>query len=350
MRRAALVGFQGFGNVGDEAILAGIDLLIGPIELEATELFGGPAIARTTAFPGARRHSPWRLLPTLPSLRALRRVDLLILSGGGLFNDHWWAVIPRYLAWVVAARMAGARVAWLGVGVGPIRRRPWRAMAHLAARLSSAVLVRDPASARLLGGVAVRARVVPDPSLFLEPPAVRFDQRTLGLIARPTTGGPAADERLLALLAALADAGRAMRFEPIILMMAPSVDRAFADELARRISPSDRVPIEELGPNPRAALGRLAEMAAVASVRLHGVLLAALLGVPCVPIAYDPKVSGVADQLGMGELVIDPDHPPNSVSVLLRQSQEEERRRAVAANVAALRARMDEVRMMVERA
>ena len=349
-RRAAIVGFHGFGNLGDEMILAGIEVLLRPVPITVTAIFGGPGLAGTTAFPDADRHVMARLLPSPAALRVLRRVDLLLLGGGGLINDHWPAVIPRYLAWIVAARIAGAEVAWIGVGVGPIRRRAWRWLARLAAGLSSTVLVRDHASARLLGGPSSRIRVIPDPALLLERPATRDRTAWLGMIGRPPVhaGGPDEDG-MLDLLVSLAAAGRSAGLEPRLLMMAPSVDHAFTMRLADRLeADGPRPAIEVLGPTPEGAAEQIASMRAVVSVRLHGLLLSALAGVPCVPIAYDAKVTAAAEQLGIGDLVIHPDSMSGAVAErTLAGAQQPDRMAVVAERVSRLRARADEVRRLL---
>src|SRR5690606_4645669 len=125
--RAVAVGYQGFGNLGDEAILAGIEELLGGTGIVVSHVVSGPG--PVSAFPAARRVPTRRMRPTLQALRALRRAQLLLISGGGLLNDHWATVVPTYLAWVVLGRLLGLRVAWLGVGVGPLRRRWSRLLA-----------------------------------------------------------------------------------------------------------------------------------------------------------------------------------------------------------------------------
>jgi polysaccharide pyruvyl transferase WcaK-like protein len=349
-RRAAIVGFIGHGNLGDEMILAGIEALLAPSSISVTTLFGGPDLAHTSSFRDARRVSPWRSLPTLRALRELRRVDLLLVGGGGLFNDYWPFLIPRYLGWIIAARIAGARVAWLGVGVGPIRRRPWRWLTRLAAQLTDRVLVRDASSAELLGGPSARVSVIPDPALFVPLPSERQPEPILGLIVR----GPVHDDEaratgLVELLAEAAAAGRSAGLETRVLVMAPSADRAFAERLADRLGGAgDRPPVIALGPTA-AELGRqFGALQASVSVRLHGVLLSALAGVPCVPIAYDDKVSLAAEQLGIGDLVLHPWRGAReSPADRLAAARDPARVRAVAERVSGLRAQAEAVRGML---
>jgi polysaccharide pyruvyl transferase WcaK-like protein len=349
-RRAAIIGYVGFGNLGDELILAGIEQLLDPTPIEVTTVFGGPELRQTAAFRGARRRSPWRLLPTPGALRDLYRVDLLIVGGGGLFNDYWPLLIPRYLAWIVAARVAGAGVIWIGVGVGPMRRLAWRWLARLAARLSETVLVRDRASADLLGGMSSRVHVIPDPVLFLQPPSPTRPGRGLGLIVREPVHATEADlGRMIELLAAFAAAGEAAGLRSRLLMMAPAADRVFAERMADRlVRDVARPPIEHLGPSAAEAWRQLGGLQATVSVRLHGILLSAMAGVPCVPIAYDDKVVAAAERLGLGDVVVHPDRPPpDAAARCLAAVQQPERVRLVAGRVSDLRGQAGVVRMLL---
>ena len=345
--RITTVGFQGFENIGDEAILTGIEAALGGTEAMVTTVFSGPRPEGIAAFPAARRVVSWRHLPGPSAMRILRRTDLLVLAGGGIFNDYWTAVIPRYLAWVLAARLAGARIALVGVGVGPIRRGWLRWLARLAARASTLVLVRDRASAELLGSPQ-EVRVIPDPSLFNPLPASSGQRTELGLIVRaPTRASAAYRHELVDALATAAAAAARRGVHPVILTMAGEADRAIADAVIRTLERDGLREVaarEALGPTPAAALQRLARLSGLLTVRLHGLLLGALAGVPTVPIAYDDKVRVAADRLGLGDLVV----PLAGVSAAdlldrLDAAASAERRAAVRARVQALRTEGDDL-------
>ncbi len=341
----ATVGFQGFDNIGDEAILAGIEAALAGTSCRVSIVFSGPRTDSVAAFPGARRVVTSRHLPGPAALRLLRRVDLLVIAGGGIFNDHWTAVIPRYAAWVFAARVAGARVVWFGVGVGPIRR-PWlRWLTRVAARMSSLLLVRDAASAALLGSRPTR--VIPDPSLFNPPPQPREPGGELGLIVRaPTSRDAGRAGALLDAVVTAAVAANARGARPVVMTMAGETDRRSAQSVQAGLERAGlgNVPCEELGPTPAAALDRLASLSGLITVRLHGLLLGALAGVPTIPIAYDGKVLAAADRLGMGDLVV-------SLAALsqtdlierLEIAGSPDRRRLVAERVRAMRDERDGV-------
>ena len=310
-RRLLAVGYQGFENVGDEAILTGIESILGDGRATVSAIVCGPVPGSVVGFPGARRISSPRLLPTGPALRALWASDGLLLSGGGLIHDHWPSVIPRYLFWIVLARALGKRVAWLGVGVGPISRGWQRVLARLALRLTTIALVRDAASTELLGGVGGRLEIVPDPAIFNpRPDPDSRGKRTDGLAI--IIRGPAPVQRDQAhrwatqVVEVCAEAP-ALGWRPTLLTMAGPTDGAFVD-LVRRLGAERDASLEiaSLDSTPEAAIGRLATFGAVISMRLHGLLLAALAGVACVPVAYDAKVRAAAIELGIGDLVVEP--------------------------------------------
>jgi polysaccharide pyruvyl transferase CsaB len=348
--RALALGYQGFGNVGDEAILAGLEALLADGRVEVATVIGGPE--PIPAYASARRVVTRRMRPNLAALRALRRSRLVIISGGGLLHDHWWTVVPTYLAWVVMARLAGARVVWAGVGLGPLRRRSLRRLAGWALRLSTAVTVRDPESADLARALAARIpiTVVPDPAFLLPVPA-SAERRGIGVIVRGPTPGDQGQADALA--TALAEAATRLDRLPgglsLITFGGPN-DRAFAEQVAARASLARGAPaIEELSPDPQAALRRIAALEAVVSVRLHGCILAALAGTPVVPIAYDPKVSSLAARLDRPDDCLPLEGLTGTAIVsALERAESPLAREMVAARLAALRGEASLLRDAIE--
>jgi polysaccharide pyruvyl transferase WcaK-like protein len=305
--RAVALGYQGYGNVGDEAILTGIEELLSGTEISVQAVIGGPE--PIAGFPEARRVITRSQRPNLAGLRELRRSRLLLLSGGGLLNDHWPVVVPTYLAWTMLARLSGCRVAWLGVGVGPLRTVIARLLAGMALHLSRLVAVRDEASLQLAREIAsgVAARVVPDPAIFNAPPAEPTTRHGVGIVVRgPTPRDAALADPLATALgdaaARLAREGRDVR----LLTFAGSRDGPFAAKVMTQATAHGETEpmVEELGPDPAAVLTRLAELDAVIAVRLHGLILAALARTPALPIAYDQKVASWAHQLDLGDVCV----------------------------------------------
>lgn len=305
--RLIAVGFQGFGNVGDEAILCGLERLL---EGAATvDVIVAGTVAPVHAAPAARRLHPWKLLPTPAALRAIRRADALIISGGGLVNDYWPLVIPRYLAWVLAARLMGRPVVWAGVGVGPVRRRAWRLLAGIAFGLSSAVVVRDRASEAAAAGFLPSARVLvaADPAFALTVPADRPARSGVGIIVRsPAPGDERHLERLVTALAATITSLVERGVRVGVLTMHPAEDRTIRTSLEAALAGGvgEGVAIDALPDDPSTAARSLGSYAVLVSTRLHGIILGAVAGVPSVAIVYDPKVAAAAELLGLADIAI----------------------------------------------
>jgi len=308
--RLVAVGFQGFGNVGDEAILCGLERLLRGVATFDVIVAG--TVAPAWAAPAARRVHPWKLLPTPAAMRLIRRSDGLIISGGGLVNDYWPLVIPRYLAWVLAARLMGRPVVWAGIGVGPVRRLPWRVLAGLAFALSTSVLVRDHASESAALKLFPAARVVmaADPAFAMEatPGVVRSG---IGFIIRsPAPGDESHLPRLVDALAAAIIALRGRGVPVDILTMHPSEDEAMIAALQtslRAVLPNGTCEASEvrpLPPDPDAAAAALGGYEALVTARLHGLILGAVVGVPSVAIVYDAKVGAAAELLGLSDVAI----------------------------------------------
>jgi polysaccharide pyruvyl transferase CsaB len=306
--RVAVVGFQGFGNVGDEAILMGIEVLIGARMRVATVFTGGRDVV--IGFPAAARVRTARHLPTITAWRALRRADALVISGGGLINDYWLTVIPRYVAWCLVGRLAGCRVVWIGAGVGPIRRRPWRWLAGLAFMASRIVLVRDNASEgwvrRCYRGTTVR--VIADPAFFLPTvPTGDAEPSGVAIVARgPTPADAALTDDLVRSLAKVATTTQARGERVELISMHPAEDRAFVASVQRAIGEScgTALRVTWLPPDPAEALALFGTFDRLLTVRLHGLILGALAGVPSVAIGYDQKVIQAAKLLGLGDVAV----------------------------------------------
>lgn len=354
-RGAVALGYQGYGNVGDEAILAGIEEMLNGSAVDITAIVGGD-VAKIAAFPQAARITGRRLHPRMASLKALRRAHVLVMTGGGLLHDHWWSVVPLYFSWTLLARLSGRRVLWVGIGAGPLDRPLTRNLVRWIMALASLMTVRDEASATLLRSIGhgKPVTVIPDPAFFLPPPPDMSPRNGLGIVVRAPTPR---DRSLTGTIAnALADlgAGRLTAGGDVsMLTMAGQRDRPFAELVAtltgQRCGITPR--IEELEPDPTRALRRFAQFDLVVSMRLHGLILSAIARTPCVPIVYEPKVKAVADQLGLGNVAVPIDNPTREhFARAILSITDTQRQVQVAAHVAAFRHRAAGVRQLIEAA
>jgi len=195
-----VVGYYGFGNLGDEAILEtlvkdfgvtvpGARLVVASGDPEATrERHGVEAVG-------------WQDIPAL--MDAVRSSDLVVVGGGGLFHDHWGvdpgSVLERHhygisyvLSPLVAAHLTGTPSMVLGVGVGPLRTAEAERLTRAAFELAAVATVRDESSLELLEGLGVsrgRVRMGADPVFRLPGPAAEARREILRMAGIPEPDG-----------------------------------------------------------------------------------------------------------------------------------------------------------------
>lgn len=346
MTRIVMIGYQGMGSVGDEAILSGIEELLRGTTAEVVAVASGRRAA-IPAFPRAERVPTPRFLPGRAFRRALRRADLVVMAGGGLLNDYWPTLIPRLLTWSLLSRLLGTRVGWLAAGVGPLQHRRSQLLARAVLGLASFISVRDEASAALVTAIRGKPtpRVLPDPALFLPPPIAAGAARGLALIVRGLAPGDTDQQPLVAALAelALAEIGDGVPVTVVTMHRGEDEETVALVQAAIRERHGTEVARQELPVDPAEALAALAGFEAVVSVRLHGVLLAALAARPWVGIGYDPKVEAAAGLLGVPRLAL-PVRGLTSARLrtALADARQPQTRATVAAALARVRARRAE--------
>jgi len=320
--RLLFSGYYGYGNAGDEAVLAG---LVGAFrsldpggELEMTALSGDPAGTRAAHGIGSvDRYGPSALLP------ALARTDALLSGGGSLLQDVTSAHgIFYYLAVVRLAQMLGKKTMFIAQGVGPLVRPRSRRLVRAVAQRLDAVTVRDAASASLLREIGVSRpalEVTADPALLLgpaHPPRRDTSPGTFGVALRPWQGQDLADHVADACAPVLS--GR----RALLIPMQPESDKAAAEQFGRKWhqenDSSNRVTLCQVEKGLPALLVNVAGCEMMVGMRLHALILAAAGGVPSVALSYDPKVDAFMEASGQGDAVYDLRRPdPDRLTALL---------------------------------
>ena len=300
--KIAALGYYGFQNLGDEAVLAGIRAALKTERVFDNAQFMVLSNAPDTTVrlhPGTLAANRWSFRETS---HALTGTDLFILGGGSLLQDAtsaksvvWYALVSRL------ARAKARRVLWWGQGVGPLRSKLSRFVVGHIAGQADALTVRDEKSRELLKVCGARGviEVVADPAFALQP------------ISRADYGAEIA---------------------PIILALRPW--KGPVDARLRRIFdtqvldapvyplpmhlPEDNVFMNGLhGANPvqsatatwsengvQDALNRVAAARLVVAMRLHALIFAARCHVPFVALSYDPKVDALAAASGQEDALL----------------------------------------------
>lgn len=333
-KTVVIAGHYGFGNPGDEAILAAIvaDLRALRPGLRLTVISGDPAETEAAHNVGA---VSWTDIEAIT--RTVASSDLLILGGGGLFHDYWdfdpAALLTRDhtgLAYFGGLPLLAATldkpVMLYAVGVGPLKREAGRQLTRTAFELASLATVRDRESKRQLKAIGVRTgavHITADPAFRCAPAEAAGIQRMMhanGLApaARPLVGAalrnwdigvaPKQWERQVA--GALDDFlewhGGAALLVPFWDSRQPvQHDLSVAERVRGQMRNAGRACVAPEGYSPMEKAGLLGQCDLVLGMRLHSLIFAIRSGVPVVGLVYDPKVRALMERAGCAEYAVD---------------------------------------------
>lgn len=276
--RVAVSGYYGFGNMGDEALLAGLLSQLTALGAEPFVLSADPA--RTEEEHGVRAFHRYRELPG-----ALRRADAVVSGGGGLLQDTTSArSLTYYLGVLRLARLLRRPAVVYGQSVGPLSPRGLQRTARVLRRIP--VAVRDRQSRQLLESAGVNSTLVADPALLLSSPP----REAVDVLLIPRAPYRAFSEALLAAGQEALSLGRSVG----VLMIQPAEDSTEAGFLLAGLDGARALP----APTWQEALGICSAAGLVLSVRLHGLVFAAAARRPHAGLVYDPKVEGFLERSG----------------------------------------------------
>lgn len=286
-------GYYGFGNLGDEAILAALCEDLARLGIERGK------IVVLSADPAATKKEHGTLsLPRYSFFqirRALGSARLFISGGGSLLQDITSKrSLPYYLGLAELAFYKKVPVAFYAHGLGPLASGPYRRWVAWAFARSAGFTVRDESSANFLRSLGVAVA----PSCISADPVYKWGGRGSGakqantvlLNLRPYAGWP--KERLLWL--EFIQKMRAAGLRPEFIPLGPG-DFEIGKSLQAGVADLPIQPILNLQ-NYREVFSR-AKLSV--SMRLHGVIFSAICGVLPIGLNYDPKVVAACRQLGI---------------------------------------------------
>jgi len=329
--RFAIAGYYGFGNVGDEAILAS---LVADLRLEYPgarfEIIGAD-YHRTLGGEDIRYvlWDDWQAV-----IQAVTTCDLLIVGGGGLFNSYL-GYSPESL--LVASRHFGAftfslpQLAYVlgkpcclcAVGASHFDSPEALRHARLAVRLATICTVRDEATKRILDDglrPPVQIRVTADPAFRLEnanlPPSSPFagiDSSMVAVALRnwsfSNQPGPWEGEIRRALGQFAARHGFRLLFIPFQstqdLPYDLGRDIAIIERVRSVLQDQASCHVLEGVFTPSQISAVLAQCGMVVAMRLHAAILAVRNAVPFVALGYDKKVRHVLARCGLERFVVE---------------------------------------------
>ncbi|MDR5697291.1 MAG: polysaccharide pyruvyl transferase CsaB [Armatimonadota bacterium] len=288
--RIAVLGYYGFGNLGDEAVLWAMRTHLAERlpNAKLCVLSGDPEGTQAMHGVDAVHRGDLRAVA-----KAFRSADLVCSGGGSLFQDVTsWRSPVVYAALHELSRLARHTLVY-AQGVGPLRRPLSRWLTRRAMDAAERITLRDGDSAALLRRLGIRRpiEVTCDPVFGLQAPSRGPEPRTLliGVSVRSWPGvwlGP--------LARGLQEAQRQTGARVKVVCLHPRADLEVSRQLVERLEPADLV----VPGGPAEALETMDDVTLLVGMRLHALILAAVCGRPFVALAYDPKVTVLARTLG----------------------------------------------------
>ncbi len=306
-----IIGNYGAGNLGDDAILGGIleDLKAIGYKGEIEIMHGGHGsspeiyseLKKNPFYPTGLRS---KLRGSKESKEAIKRADLVILGGGGLFVDAESIKAPIiWAAQAKACQKLGTPYICYGQSVGPLNRQISRKLTEATFKGAKAVHVRDQRSAYYLKtefgieGICVGT----DPAFsWLEKQENKF-KKTDNLIVVLREWTHDVQSLWTPILAQINKYAEEKNLKTTLMAMDPGN--------AKEIKALKATGIPVLVPNSAAQVYKhIAEAEAAITMRLHSAIFAIGIGTPLLALSYSIKVKNLMGSLGAGDAEVRLNH------------------------------------------
>jgi polysaccharide pyruvyl transferase CsaB len=310
MARIGISGSYGGLNVGDEAILAAILASLRQARPGDELVVFSRDAAHTRNHHDADRVVAAREASREEVAPEIEQLDLFLLGGGGILYD---SEARAYLRGVRLALECGVPTFAYAVGVGPLDDLEDRRVVRETLEQMDGVTVRDEASRLVLEDVGVERRieVTADPALLLT--AEPFDRQWLcqqGIdpaaplvamsVREPGRAASHLDEQDYHLLLAHAADFIVHRFDAeVVFVPLERGDIRHAHAVIGCMIAAERGHVLKQQYRPGQLLGLMGHFDFVVGMRLHVLILAAVAGVPFLPLPYAEKVQAFVGMLGM---------------------------------------------------
>ncbi len=266
------------------------------------------------------------------SFRALRNLDVLIISGGGQLCELWrgpWSHPYTIFKFSLLTKLARKRLYILNVGAGPLEHPLSRFFVRYAVRFADYRSFRDDDSQRLIESLGVQAKthVYPDPAYAMEitdhlqTALHQTSMRSVGLnvigFCDPRIW-PRKDtslyheylEKITRFSAWLIEYGYILQ----VFSTEMSVDQYAIEDLRARLC--ERISSQELvsrifgapSGSVNEVLRQMSEFDFIVTSKFHGIIFSHLLNKPVISLSYHRKMDFVMRAAGQGHFSADIEH------------------------------------------
>jgi len=323
MKKIALHGFYGQGNLGDEAILKAL--------LQEFSKFPNIKVVVFSSKPKQvfRAHGV-RSINSQGRRNFLRRIweiktsDLFILGGGGLLKDYGndSSSLKEWLRLLRLAKRLNVKTVLCAVGVENIRYDESRKLIRDALDKVDLITVRDCSSKDILRDIGVinEIKVVSDPAVLLT--NINADKIEDNLVSSKVIicirhwfskgfyiEKPEVNENFIRSLSVAADFlveryNKKIDFIPFRTISYDD-DRIVAKQVVSYMKHKDKIYIHSSAPEVDEFIEIVRQSSLVIGMRLHSLILGTSIGVPVIGLEYMPKVKAYMESIKQSEYSLD---------------------------------------------
>ena len=304
-KEAAIMGYYGYENSGDDALLRAIIGDIKTVDQYFTPIVFSNNPEKTSKAYGVEcidRFSVRQIIKTL------KKVKLFIVGGGSLIQDVTSTKsLLYYLYCIRLAKKNGLKVMLYANGIGPIAGKSNVKRAAKVLNMVDVITLRDSESAKLLEKMGVTKPEIiltADPAFSLRPCTDAETDKLLeelGIkekyICMSVRNWKDSSQDILKGIAQMADyISEKHGLLPVFVPMQYTKDKEVSEKIItlmkqKGVFVNEPLEIEKL-------LGLIAHSEAAVAVRLHMLVFGALTKTPSIGIEYDPKVSSFQEYIG----------------------------------------------------
>jgi polysaccharide pyruvyl transferase CsaB len=312
--KIGIVGNYGHDNNGDEAILQGIlqqlcnDLSFSKEDIVIFSNNPENTVARYSISSVYLLKKEGNFVKSviktiLQHIKVVRKLDVLIIGGGGVLMDMFKRDAPLYSTLVFIAKAFKCKIIIYGVGAGPINTPLGTSLIKGMAHAASLIAVRDEQSRDLLieKGVKKDIKVIPDPALTLgdlNQKVITSTIKKVGVTAVPYFSPhywPESNEAI---------------YTNYITSMAKNLDKIVSErnveivfystkypqdvqvtmDIYNKMEQKKSVKVLDANLHPNELIKLSQELDLVIGTRLHSLILSVAAGTPVIGIGYHKKV------------------------------------------------------------
>ncbi len=301
-KKTVMLGYYGYGNSGDDALLGAIINDIKEIDQSFSPIVLSHNVSSTQKAYNVECANRFNIKQVID---AFKRSKVLILGGGSLIQDVTSTKSLLYYLWCIRlAKRYGLKVMLYANGIGPIVKEENKKRTAAVLDTVDVITLRDEESAQILTELGVtkpQITVTADPAFSFvgQSDDISKDFGIEGeYVCMSVRNWPESDTKVIAGIAQMADyISQKYSLTPVFVPMQFEKDLNPSKIIASKMTQSAVVIHKKLSVKQIISLVKYSK--AVVAVRLHMLIFGAALAVPSAGIEYDPKIRGFQNHMEM---------------------------------------------------